>query len=111
MRDAILAGFLLSIAACSSRQERLQEKEQSYKVRLDPLIGSGTREQFAKLYGIPMKRETIDGLDYWAWRFRSRKTAEDPLIPRTSTVGNYEELTAVFDSKGILQSWRVTIPR
>jgi len=99
------------VPACSSRQERFEEKEQSYKVKVAPLVGNGTREKLVELFGIPANKITVEEQDVWAWHFRRRKTAEEPLLPKTSTVGNYEELTCTFDTKGILQSWRVTIPK
>jgi hypothetical protein len=112
MRKVILVALVtLAAPACSSREERRQEKEDTYKSKLDPLVGQGTKESLAEIFGIPMKKESVDGNEHWAWRFHSRKHADDPLTPKTSTVGSYEELTVVFDGKGVLQRWRVTIPK
>ena len=105
------AGLLL-VPACSLKHERHDEKELSYKAILDPWIGSGTREQLTQRFGPPLKTYPSGDSECWFWRFKYRKHVDDPFFPESGTFFDWdrEELTAIFDAKGILKSWHVAVP-
>jgi outer membrane protein assembly factor BamE (lipoprotein component of BamABCDE complex) len=103
--------LVLLAAALSSCSLSKQEREEGYAARLDPLVGKAIREEVVQTYGLPMQKDMVGENEYYFWRFKARKHLDDPYIPQKGTFFNHEELTIVFDAKGIMKSWRVSFAK
>jgi outer membrane protein assembly factor BamE (lipoprotein component of BamABCDE complex) len=88
-----------------------QEREDGYAAKLDPLVGMATRDNVVQTFGLPLRKEMVGENEYYFWRFKARKHLEDPYLPQKGTYFNHEELTVVFDGKGVMTSWRVSFAK
>lgn len=93
MRLAIAATLLCAVVTGCSRYGRRTEQ---YGRDLNPLIGVGTKEQVAAIYGMPLNTTHIGKSEHWLYK---------PFL-----VGPAKHLQVVFDEGGILQSW-APLPR
>ncbi len=109
-RTLFVALLVLAVSGVSCNLSK-QERQDMYAAQLDPLIGKATRDELAQMYGIPMKKDTVGDSEYWLWRFKARKDADDAFIPQKNTFFKHEDLTVGFDVKGVMLNWRVAIPK
>lgn len=102
----VLLGVLISSCSLSK-----QEREDGYAAKLDPLVGIATRDDVVQTFGLPLQKEMVGDNEYYFWRFKARKHLDDPYVPQKGTYFNHEELTVVFDTKGVMKSWKVSFAK
>jgi outer membrane protein assembly factor BamE (lipoprotein component of BamABCDE complex) len=104
----VLMLLAISISSCSLSK---QEREDGYAAKLEPMVGNATRDDVVQTFGLPLQREMVGENEYYFWRFKARKHLDDPYVPQKGTYFNHEELTIVFDGKGIMKSWKVSFAK
>lgn len=109
LQKILILTFVIVFLGCAAKSA-IKKYEQS----LNPLVGTATKEDMARQFGIPHRKEQIGDSDFWHYHFSygMKGGAYSPgyyAVARTHEV--YDDLTLEFDSSGRLRSWRIYVQR
>ena len=131
----ILASLAVAILSIGCGPSRFEKRMAQHRMELSHMVGVGTKEAVADLYGPPHHKAELEDADFWSYRFSlNRKyTAgvysyhhyyyhsdsryfHGPYAPFHHPYHSYPvtysvpypyELILKFDKEGVLQHWRI----
>ena len=103
-RSTVVVVLLLVVGVlgcASARNERIDH----YRIRLDPLLATGTRDDVMREFGNPTTRTQLGEIE--AWVYLSRGLEHERDAPGSDSLESVEKLTLTFDRSGTLLSWQL----
>ena len=114
----ILIATILVALLAGCAQIQANNRAQEYKAKIEPGLGTATREQVVQLWGLPTRKLNIGDLEIWEYHFSfgtrggaytSYNRYSASSFGRSYEV--YDQVTFTFNSSGILTSYKVYVQR
>lgn len=105
---------LLVALACASNQRLVDEQIAEYTATLEPLVGKATREDIARQFGLPIKKETIGESEFWNYRLSLGfigGSSGGYSYSESSSWEQYDDLTFEFSPDGVMRTWKCYVQR
>lgn len=104
--------FIFAFCLCSCGGIIAEDQHAAWGKILDPQIGIGTAEGFARSWGPPEKRDLIGASEYWTYFFDHGSTTKTVCFGYGICKGKlnhkYEKALLEFQN-GKLNSWRLEV--
>jgi hypothetical protein len=102
--------LLLALAACT------QTRARRYSEMIDPLVGSGKKEQLDKLLGIPAFCRQESAFQKCEYRTASAHNAPTPIVfekltnmPDVSPYEYFDVIHLFYDDQRVLKEWQAVV--